>query len=227
MVPRDIPEYRVHSTPSRVEHWRHLVEIIALVIAAIWAAYVFVYQERIKPAAAPVDVQFTVPLTHELLPNGSELIAIAPTWKNIGATDAQVIGMVINGYGARYAAAGSVRHEYGGGFEIALWDRARARRALVLRLKDFFAPAGTTRRAVIRPGETLTFSYTAVVGRAEYDTFTVQFAQCVQRADDLTRVPYEPLLERDGSYRIAKFYQRMNRPGVRCTVTTRGREYGL
>jgi len=57
-------ELHVHSHPSRVEHWRHLVEIAALTVAAIWGFYVFVYQERIKPASEPAELQALVSLDH-------------------------------------------------------------------------------------------------------------------------------------------------------------------
>jgi len=35
MAPIEVPEYRVHSQPSPVERMRHIVEIVALIGAAL------------------------------------------------------------------------------------------------------------------------------------------------------------------------------------------------
>ncbi len=79
-------ELHVHSHPSRVEHWRHLIEIAALCIAAIWGFYVFVYQERIKPAGAPVELQTMVTLEHTTLRSNKEFIKVGVRMRNIGST---------------------------------------------------------------------------------------------------------------------------------------------
>jgi len=36
-----------------IKKWRHLVEICAIAAAGLWAFYVFVYEERIKPLSQP------------------------------------------------------------------------------------------------------------------------------------------------------------------------------
>lgn len=43
MAKDDATNHHVYTHPGPVEHWRHLVEIIALIIAAAWGFYVFVY----------------------------------------------------------------------------------------------------------------------------------------------------------------------------------------
>jgi len=82
--PNSVPEYRVYSEPSPVEHWRHLVEIVALVTAAVWVFYVFVYRERIKPSGEPPRLEPVVSIVHEPLQGGKELVTIAATLKNSG-----------------------------------------------------------------------------------------------------------------------------------------------
>ncbi|MBV8688946.1 MAG: hypothetical protein JOZ59_02460 [Candidatus Eremiobacteraeota bacterium] len=56
-------QLHVHSVPTRAERWRTIVEIAAIVVAGLWALYVFVYEQRIKPLsekpsfAVPTDIQ--------------------------------------------------------------------------------------------------------------------------------------------------------------------------
>ena len=45
---------------------RHVVEAVAIVGAALWAFYVFVYQERIKPASATPPQDFISDLKLQL-----------------------------------------------------------------------------------------------------------------------------------------------------------------
>ncbi len=92
-------KYRVHNEPSRVEQRRHLVEIIALVGAAFWAVYVFVYQERLKPASEAPDLQQSLALHHEMVSGGNEFVKVDFDIKNIGHVPAMLDGLVVNAGG--------------------------------------------------------------------------------------------------------------------------------
>ena len=106
MLPAGVPEYRVQTKPSLVEHWRHLVEIVALLTAAVWAFYVFVYQERIKPAAEPPRLQMSTNVSREALHGGKELVTINVTLKNTGSNDVAIGAVLVNAYGLRYRSGG-------------------------------------------------------------------------------------------------------------------------
>ena len=97
-------ELHVHSHPSRVEHWRHLVEIAALTIAAIWGFYVFIYQERIKPAHEPAELQTIVSVDHTRLQSNKEFIKVGVRMKNIGRTPLELGGLIVNVYGVKYTS---------------------------------------------------------------------------------------------------------------------------
>jgi hypothetical protein len=87
MAEGDATNHHVYTHPGPVEHWRHLVEIVALIIAAAWGFYVFVYQERIKPASElPIlDVQPVV--MHEVMRGGKKIVSAGLVMKNIGPTE--------------------------------------------------------------------------------------------------------------------------------------------
>ena len=91
-----------HSHPSPVEHWRHIIEIVAIMVAAVWGLYVFVYQERIKPATAPPRILHAIRVDHELTEGGKELVRVDASFKNIGESVVQINGMIVNVYGVRY-----------------------------------------------------------------------------------------------------------------------------
>jgi len=97
----EVPEYRVHNEPSRVEQWRHLVEIVALIGAAVWAVYVFVYQERLKPASEAPELQPSVAVHHEMVSGGNEFVKVDFDIKNDAHVPAMIDGLVVNVYGTR------------------------------------------------------------------------------------------------------------------------------
>ena len=107
-VGRDL---HVHSHPSGVEHWRHLVEIVALIGAATWAIYVFVYQERIKPAGEPPSLQPQVTVRREVLSATKEYVEVEIDLNNMSRTPAWLDGLSVNLYGRAMASTSSERIE--------------------------------------------------------------------------------------------------------------------
>ena len=79
----------IQTRLSRVEHWRHLIELIAIIGAGLWAL-VFVYQEKIKPNLDPPELQGTVSVEHWNLPDNRELIKTIQLTKNTGVTPLRV-----------------------------------------------------------------------------------------------------------------------------------------
>ena len=95
-------ELKVHVHPSRVQRWRHIVEIVAFIGAGLWAIYVFVYQERIKPAGAPPELQTVLSVEHLQLYGGKEFVKVNVRMRNIGHIPFSLAGMVVNVYGLRF-----------------------------------------------------------------------------------------------------------------------------
>jgi hypothetical protein len=96
-------DYRIETRLSRIEHWRIAIEIAALIVAAAWGLYVFVYQERIKPALAPALLEPNISVTHTLTASGQEFVALDCELKNIGATEVRLVGVAVSAYGTRFA----------------------------------------------------------------------------------------------------------------------------
>src|SRR5215469_1106791 len=103
-VGRSADEQHVYTHPSSVEHWRHLIEIVALSVAAIWALYVFVYQEQIKPAHLAASLEVMSRVSHTPMRGGSELITVELPERNIGSVPLQLDAAIVNVYGISFVA---------------------------------------------------------------------------------------------------------------------------
>ncbi len=88
-----------------------MVEIAALVVAAAWGFYVFVYQERIKPASELPILQPQLSVHHEMLSAQKEYVEVQFNLKNTSGASAELDGMVVTVYGRRMATTSSERIE--------------------------------------------------------------------------------------------------------------------
>jgi hypothetical protein len=206
MLPNDMREYKVHTKPSRVEHWRHLVEIVALITAAAWGFYVFVYQERIKPAGEPPRLQVSTNVTHEALQSGKELVTIKVTLKNTGSTDIAMATLLVNAYGIRYESEDAhVLQEIHPAAEVTIENRGlrNANPTLLYSHLSLWTPFGMNLRDLRLPiSEELTFSQPFVIKRQAYETLRLTYAYCYQRSDDRAATTYTPGRAPDGAFDI-------------------------
>lgn len=186
-----------------------MVEIVALFIAAVWGFYVFVYQERIKPALEQPNVQDTLNMSASEAGRNKELITIESVWKNLGSVDMQVDGYILNVYGVRYSDTAPRMHVESV-YDLAVppgyikpvirtRDEPLTRTLLLSRFKPW-NPLGGYLRGYMTPGEELHADNSLVVRRGTYDTLVAQYGYCVRRRDDAFRFRFEPRLGSDGAY---------------------------
>lgn len=84
---------------------RDVVEVTAIVIAGIWAFYVFAYENRIKPSLADPDVNVTASMQRLSERNGLIAVALHLELHNVGTVRAHFLGMAVNVYGQRIVPA--------------------------------------------------------------------------------------------------------------------------
>jgi hypothetical protein len=223
MLPTDVPEYRVHTQPSRVEHWRHLVEIVTLVTAAVWAFYVFVYQERIKPASELPSLQVSASVAHEPLHGGKELVTINVTLNDTGSNDVSMASLLVNAHGVLYKGSASEAQEIrpANGITIVSHTLRGSDPELLYSHFSLWEPLGATRRTLRLPkGEQLSFAEPFVIERGRYDTLRVTYAYCYQRYDDETVSVYKPKRTPDGAFEIRDVVAaNATHAGLRCGGT--------
>jgi hypothetical protein len=177
-------EQHVYTHPSRVEHWRHLIEIIALSAAAIWALYVFVYQERIKPANSSPSLEVSPVVTHTAMRNGKELVTVDLDQKNIGPVDLQIDANLVNVRGLRYGNA-LTRSQETEHHRVTLFNAVPQKASvMVMSSLRMFRPFGQVDTNVFQPGREKRPSRTFVLPANTYDAVQIDYATCYQRADD-------------------------------------------
>ncbi len=93
---------QVYTHQSRLQHWRHIIEIAAIAGAAVWGLYVFIYQEHIKPAAEPPQLEHAISVTQNALPNNRALITFQQRLNNVGSSTIYVAGIAMNVYAVRF-----------------------------------------------------------------------------------------------------------------------------
>ena len=201
-------DYRIETRLSRVEHWRIGFEIAALVVAAFWGMYVFVYQERIKPAYAPAELQADVSISHSLTPSGQEFVSIDDDFKNIGAADVRLVGISVSVYGLRFeksAHARSDMHPEYQGWRDEIRTSDTSPPVLLRSAVDLFSPSGHSNRSVTIPGggdlrqsPPITFG----VPHGEFDVLTVRMQMIYVKGTDYRTFDFPWRKNPDGSLDI-------------------------
>jgi hypothetical protein len=219
MLPSDVPEYSVRTKLSPVEHWRHVAEIVALITAAVWAFYVFVYQERIKPAGEPPRLQFSTSVTHQALQDGKELVTVGVTMKNTGATDISMGAVLVNAYGVRYKrdVAGITQQiQPASGITIVNRGLSNDTPALLYSHLSLWKAFGANRQFKLNVGEEVRLDEPFVIKRGAYDTLRTTDAHCYQRSDDAAVVAYSPKRAPDQSFNVVDIVANGRHAGMTC-----------
>ena len=198
MAKDDATNHHVYTHPGPVEHWRHLVEIVALIIAAAWGFYVFVYQERIKPSYEQPVLEFSVAVSHQPLHGDKELVSVMMPAKNIGPVPLQLDAVVVNIYGVRYTDRVTTQRNASG--TLTLHTLGRSPRALLATSMFRYQPFGGRVYSSFAPGREKNPSIDFAVKRNAYDAVSVVYGFCYRRADDTRHFNYVPPKDRDGAY---------------------------
>jgi hypothetical protein len=224
-------EVHVYSHGSRLAKWRQIIEIAALIAAGIWAFYVFVYKERIKPASEAPNIQILRSVTHEALPRGKELVTVIITLKNVGTVDVQMGGLIVNAYGIRYSdrtneSAPVLRTT---GLMAANHGLVDSNPVLLYTYSAIWIPLGSARPFKILSQDTFTIPMSLVIHSGSYDTLRLDFARCDQRADNALVTHYVPQLLKDGSFDVSPMIaQNEVHSGLECGGTLyTGGEFAL
>ncbi len=97
--------------PTRLRTARDVIEIAAIALAGIWAIYVFVYENRIKPMIAPPDVVFSAQMERAGTHDGFAVVRVLTHVKNVGTVPAQFLGYSLTILGSRFEPRAQARRE--------------------------------------------------------------------------------------------------------------------
>ncbi|HZZ65968.1 MAG TPA: hypothetical protein VFE17_10745 [Candidatus Baltobacteraceae bacterium] len=100
MLGADLDEPGGHRVITTV---RHIVEIVAIIAAGVWAFYTFIYEERIKPAHEPLSANESISLTRVGRLGNLDVIAVAIVIKNVGKTEFDTVALAYDVTGFRFS----------------------------------------------------------------------------------------------------------------------------
>lgn len=223
-------EIHVRSHPSPVEDWRHIVEIVALIAAAIWGFYVFIYQERIKPASITPQLQPSVTVDHSPLDGGREFVKVKIGMTHSGGAPLAIAGMVVNVYGIRYGQNDSVHVErpMQGITEIS-YALAPSQPKLLYTFLDTWHAFGAPKRFGSLAGNGQTFSETLslVTRKYRYDAAKIEWQICWSRPGD-EQWAVTAHRQTDGSFWFSQVDSGGSLfPGLYCSFQQRGAFFPL
>jgi hypothetical protein len=98
----------LHHRPQRdseygwIETTRDVVEIVAITLAGLWALYIFVYENRIKPAIAPPELSVSAQMERVGAHDGFAVVRVQTHIKNVGTVPAQFLGFSVTILGSRF-----------------------------------------------------------------------------------------------------------------------------
>lgn len=221
-------EIHVRSHPSPIEHWRHLVEIVAIFVAATWGLYVFVYQERIKPASEPVELQTTVSVDRTPLTSNKELIKVGIRMKNVGQPSLELAGLIVNAYGVKYTSREGehVEKPLDGIVEVS---RAFVPGKPILQYTfvDTWRTFGSPRFAGLRPNIAIPETFVFAVPPRAFDLVKINYIVCWSRPQSK---PWPVAVDRqaDGSFWFSGVGSFENiHAGLVCHYQLRGEYYPI
>lgn len=215
--------FHVHTHSSGAEYWRSVIEIAAFIVAAAWAFYVFIYQERIKPADTAPQTQFAVNVTHQPTASGAEFVGLTIQIRNFGTVPFRVAGFAVAAYGYRYLPKMTRRVLLSMRRNVVTLRHslAESRPDLLQSTYTTFAPFGSSAPSQSRPGGTNTFHFGFGVPRNKYDGVYVKYKWCWVWANN--RQVYNPRPYRDatGAYWFAYFPHDVETEPVGCGQNSR------
>ncbi|MBV8363377.1 MAG: hypothetical protein JO193_02320 [Candidatus Eremiobacteraeota bacterium] len=89
----------VHSVPSPAERLRTVVEIVAILVAGVWALYTFVYEQRIKPLSEAASFAVPTEISQTAVVNGVAFVRIRKILENTGNVPIDLAAESLSVYG--------------------------------------------------------------------------------------------------------------------------------
>lgn len=170
-----MPEQQPRAIRLVEDPWatlRHVVEVLALVAAGVWAFYVFIYQERIKPANEPASLDDTITIQRIGQDRTRDVLDVAIHLHNSGKTEISIAADGFDVWGDRYAKT-ATRAVFNSSYvhdvtnDDGLVEHKLLKSYIELRKNAAGGPPG--KNTTIEPDGVVSIPYTIVIPRGMYD----------------------------------------------------------
>lgn len=140
---------------------REIVEVVAILLAGIWALYVFVYENRIKPTLAPPTPSISVEMRHVGKDGELAVIRIDESIRNPGPAEVHFLAYSLTVIGSKVVGLASPRPPTAQPFENELQAYyAYSQKEPVFRdaFVTYLGDPRSGRGLFVEPGQTTTLS---------------------------------------------------------------------
>jgi hypothetical protein len=181
---------------------RHVVEVVAVIAAGVWAFYTFIYQEKIKPASEPASLDDTITVQRVGHDRTRDIIEVAIHLHNGGKTEIAIAADGYNVWGDRYATA--VTHTTLDASHVQ-WvnnDYPRISRRLIqsfVELRDAAAGGQPGKYTTLEPDGVVTIPSIIVIPRGVYDVIHAQVTAVPAKTPIRQRISVQVIHNTDGS----------------------------
>jgi hypothetical protein len=185
---------------------RHIVEAVAIIGAGIWGFYVFIYQERIKPASEPAALALSVNIDRLGRDAHREVLRVTMVLRNTGKTEMDIAGDGYNVWGLRFGQKQVKRRVNAPNDQESYDVIPRTSSELVatsFELRDVAIGGRYNFHIIIEPGAQEQLSRMLVVPRGRYDVIDAQVYAVPVKTSLRSKVDLHIVRQSDGSLRIA------------------------
>jgi len=187
-----------------LKQWRHLVEICAFAAAGLWAFYVFVYEERIKPLSQPQRITIE---SSAKVQNSSrfEFVTFTLILRNPGGPRVDIAAEEIDAVGMNVRSPGSHRNTSPPDWNVQP-GYYLAQGPLLLSsgmLREGATHGIPGRHILLRADEAVELYRTVAVRRGQYDAVKFNYVVIPGKAPIDPKLDIEVRRDRNGAFSIA------------------------
>jgi hypothetical protein len=162
----------IRLVEDRWSNVRSVVEAAAIVAAGLWAFYIFIYQEDIKPARDPAALVVTMSIHRMGRDARRDIVGVTANFTNAGKTEIDIAADGFDLWGIRYGSHPRPRRASTATAADIFADIPENSRTLVrasVELRDAAVGGTVGRHIILEPGSTEAIATTVVLPRGAYD----------------------------------------------------------
>ncbi|HTX58346.1 MAG TPA: hypothetical protein VMH02_01630 [Verrucomicrobiae bacterium] len=159
---------------------------MAILLAGLWALYVFVYDNHIRPSLAAPTPSFTVAMRHAGNDGGLAVIRLDETIRNPGPAEVNFLGYSITVIGSKIAPLASPRLVESGALESELAGYGGYSEREPVYRNAFVTAQGAPKSGeglLVEPGQTTTIGKEFYVPRRRFDHLTAWLVAVYTRSE--------------------------------------------
>jgi hypothetical protein len=163
---------------------RDIVEIVALVLAGCWAFYVFVYENRIKPAYTNIQTEVSATLQKTSQRDGATGVLLKTSFRNSGTVDLYFVGYAVTVMGSKMTL--TPRPTNDPGVRDSLHTYFLLSKRVPVYGFGFITSLGDPKsghRIELEPGGGIAQEHTFFIPTHRYDLLTVHVSACLAKSE--------------------------------------------